>query len=229
MQQETKRKNLRATAKARENIQKKKAANTRNSILDAAEDVFNNKGYSQISLNEIAQIAGVTRGAVYWHFKNKEDLFNAMCERVRGPMRELLEKTIGDTVGNPIEQLERAHECFMQEMVNNSHYCKVTKILLLKCEHTEEATHILQNKREWRGYISALLQGALDNARKKGDLPEDLDVIMAVDIMFSSFWGMIGDWLVSPDRYQDIRQYARRRHSAMFDLFRFSPHLKKQA
>ena len=215
--------------KSKENLQKKKASDTRNSILDAAEDVFNDKGYSKTSLNEIAQVAGVTRGAIYWHFKNKEDLFNGMCERVRSPMRALLEKTVRHNVSeNPIGQLGQAHECLMQEMVSNPHYRKVTEILLLKCEHTDEATHILQNKREWRSYTSELLQAALESARQKGEMPEDLDVTMAVDVMFSSFWGMIGDWMVSPNRYQDIRQHARRLHSAMFDLFRYSPHLKKQ-
>ena len=89
-------------SRSKENIQKKKAADTRNSILDAAEDVFNDRGYSKTSLNEIALVAGVTRGAIYWHFKNKEDLFNEMCERVRTPMREQLEKAVADSAGNPI-------------------------------------------------------------------------------------------------------------------------------
>ncbi|MBS7328690.1 MAG: TetR family transcriptional regulator [Oxalobacter sp.] len=213
-------------SRSKENIQKKKAADTRNSILDAAEDVFNDRGYSKTSLNEIALVAGVTRGAIYWHFKNKEDLFNEMCERVRTPMREQLEKAVADSAGNPISQLRRTHDYIMQEMVNNPHYRKVVEILLLKCEHTSEATHILQNKRDWRNSVSDLLQTALENAKRQGELPEDLDVAMAVDMMFSSFWGMIGDWLVSPGRYQDIRQHARRRHKAMFDLLRFSPHLR---
>ena len=217
---------VRMVQKSKENIQKKKALDTKNSILDAAEDVFNDRGYSQTSLNEIAETAGVTRGAIYWHFKNKEDLFNEMCERVRKPMREQLEKAVADSAGNPVTQLRQTHDYIMQEMVDNQHYRKVVEILLLKCEHTHEATHILQNKRDWRNFVSNLLQTAFDNAKRQGELPEDLDVAMAVDIMFSSFWGMIGDWLVSPGRYPDIRQYARRRHQAMFDLLRCSPHLR---
>ena len=226
MQQEMPSGTLGMTQKTKGNIQKKKAADTRNSILDAAENVFNDRGYSQTSLNEIAEVAGVTRGAIYWHFKNKEDLFNEMCERVRKPMREQLEKAVGDSKENPIGQLRQTHECVMREMVDNPHYRKVVEILLLKCEHTSEATHILQNKRGWRNSVSDLLQTALENAKRQGELPEDLDVAMAVDIMFSSFWGMIGDWLVSPGRYPDIRRHARRLHKAMFDLFRCNPHLR---
>ena len=69
---------------------RKKTLETRDRILDAAEDVFNECGYSNTTLNEIAEAAGVTRGAIYWHFKNKEDLFQAMCLRIREPMDALI-------------------------------------------------------------------------------------------------------------------------------------------
>lgn len=48
-----------------ERVSKKKTQDTRDRILDAAEDVFNNRGYSSTTLNEIAEAAGVTRGAIY--------------------------------------------------------------------------------------------------------------------------------------------------------------------
>ena len=54
---------------------------TRNSLLDAAEHLFQARGVSRTSLNDIATAAGTTRGAIYWHFKDKADLFNAMMER----------------------------------------------------------------------------------------------------------------------------------------------------
>lgn len=53
---------------------KEDAFATRNSLLDAAEQVFYEQGVARASLNEIAQRAGATRGAVYWHFKDKLDL-----------------------------------------------------------------------------------------------------------------------------------------------------------
>ncbi|MDR3299114.1 MAG: TetR family transcriptional regulator, partial [Candidatus Accumulibacter sp.] len=59
---------------------------TRNAILDAAETVFQEHGVSRTSLAEVAVAAGVTRGAVYWHFTNKADLFDAMVQRVFGLM-----------------------------------------------------------------------------------------------------------------------------------------------
>ena len=65
---------------------KEDALATREALLDAAELVFEQRGVSRTSLSDIAKAAGVTRGAVYWHFKDKADLFNAMMERVTLPL-----------------------------------------------------------------------------------------------------------------------------------------------
>lgn len=54
---------------------KAEAAETRGAILAAAERLFFEKGVANSTLDEIATAAGVTRGAVYWHFESKSDLF----------------------------------------------------------------------------------------------------------------------------------------------------------
>ncbi len=55
---------------------KEQAQATRQHILDVALRLFSQQGVSSTSLAEIAKAAGVTRGAIYWHFKDKSDLFN---------------------------------------------------------------------------------------------------------------------------------------------------------
>ena len=69
------------------------AAETRNGILDAAERVFSERGVSHTSLEDIAQAAGVTRGAIYWHFKNKSQLFAAMVNRVSLPIEDMVRRS----------------------------------------------------------------------------------------------------------------------------------------
>ena len=65
---------------------KEEALATRHKLLDAAECLFQSQGVSRTSLQDIAVRAGATRGAVYWHFKDKADLFNAMMDRVTLPL-----------------------------------------------------------------------------------------------------------------------------------------------
>lgn len=65
---------------------KAEALATRQRLLDAAERLFDAQGVSRTSLHAIAQAAGLTRGAVYWHFKDKAALFNALMERAHLPL-----------------------------------------------------------------------------------------------------------------------------------------------
>jgi TetR/AcrR family acrAB operon transcriptional repressor len=70
---------------------KEEAAATRDSILDAAEKLFVEQGVSRTTLQHIASAAGVTRGAIYWHFDDKGALFNAMMERATLPLEAELQ------------------------------------------------------------------------------------------------------------------------------------------
>ncbi|MDP9108966.1 MAG: TetR family transcriptional regulator, partial [Pseudomonadota bacterium] len=70
---------------------KTEAVETRRRILDAAEQIFHVLGVPRTSLGDIATAAQVSRGAIYWHFANKAELFNAMYERVRLPMEAMVE------------------------------------------------------------------------------------------------------------------------------------------
>src|SRR4051794_1245695 len=87
---------------------------TRKRILAAARDEFARRGVTRTTLEHIAHAAGVTRGAIYWHFANKAELFNAMREQVMLPLVDrtdfaLLEGAEGDAL--------EAVECFMQNLV----------------------------------------------------------------------------------------------------------------
>lgn len=60
---------------------KEEALATRELLLDTAETIFLQRGVANTSLNDIACAAGLTRGAVYWHFEDKAALYNALMDR----------------------------------------------------------------------------------------------------------------------------------------------------
>lgn len=68
---------------------KEQAAETGRQILAAAEALFLDKGYDHVTLDEIAAAAGVTRGAIHWHFKNKQGLVEALRNAVQEPFVNL--------------------------------------------------------------------------------------------------------------------------------------------
>lgn len=73
---------------------KQQALETRQHILDVAMRLFSQQGVSATSLAQIAQAAGVTRGAIYWHFKDKSDLFGEIWD-FQSPALAILRVSIG--------------------------------------------------------------------------------------------------------------------------------------
>ena len=76
---------------------KEDAEKTRVALLASAERLFLDKGVAHTSLDQIARDAGVTRGAVYWHFQNKAHLFHEMLNQVRLPPEQMAERLCGCT------------------------------------------------------------------------------------------------------------------------------------
>lgn len=64
----------------------KEAAERRNEILDAAEELFVTKGYDKTSTNDILDKVKIARGTLYYHFKSKEDILNAMIDRINSSL-----------------------------------------------------------------------------------------------------------------------------------------------
>jgi AcrR family transcriptional regulator len=89
-----------------------KKAETRASLLRAAEDVFGRRGFQAASVDEVAEAAGFTKGAVYAHFESKEDLFLAMLdERFADRIDEI--RTVLSDEHEVAEQAREAGEGFM--------------------------------------------------------------------------------------------------------------------
>ncbi|MDP5008977.1 MAG: TetR family transcriptional regulator, partial [Glaciimonas sp.] len=113
---------------------KEEALETRTRILDAAVDVFYTRGVSHTSLADVATAAGVTRGAIYWHFKNKGDLFDAMCEQFRLPMEALITDSADESSVDPLGQFRVWCLFALEEAVHNPQTRKIFDIILNKCE-----------------------------------------------------------------------------------------------
>jgi AcrR family transcriptional regulator len=72
------------------------ARDTRRALLDTARQVFADHGFQATRTEEIVQRAGLTRGALYHHFRDKEDLFRAVHEEIVGEVTQLLRRRSGD-------------------------------------------------------------------------------------------------------------------------------------
>jgi len=206
---------------------KEKAQETRESILDAAEDVFYDKGVSNTSLADIAEVANVTRGAIYWHFKNKAELFDAMCSRVRGPLRDMVEEMAHEDTADPLGQMRKGGSCVMRQVVENPHYRKVLTILFHRCEFVDPEDPILIYQREWLAHGLSTIRNVMTNAKAKGQLPGDLDINLASLFLHITFDGLLNSWLFSPGSF-DLVSDSQRIHDAVWDSIKANPSLRQR-
>jgi TetR/AcrR family acrAB operon transcriptional repressor len=206
---------------------KEEALETRNRILDAAENVFHENGVSQTSLADIAQAADVSRGAIYWHFKNKSDLFDAMCERVRLPMEAMVEACKDDSEPDPLGQLRATCIFVLKEAVRNPHSRKVFDIIFHKCEFVDPNDPIAVRQQECFMKGMANIERILRNAIAREQLPRELDIRMAGVMLHATVDGLLDNWLFAPDSF-DLARNAERLTDACIDTLRYAPSLRKQ-
>ncbi|HYL17762.1 MAG TPA: TetR family transcriptional regulator, partial [Burkholderiales bacterium] len=177
---------------------KEEAQETRCHIIDTAEHVFSEKGVARTSLADIADAAGVTRGAIYWHFKNKSDLFGAMLDRVALPMEEMIRKAADESTADPLASLSDCCVYVLRQTVGDVQCRRVFEIVTRKCEYVEElhshATRILQCRTQGLHMI----ERALRNAMRKGQLPRHLNARRAALGLHAYVDGLIYDWLIAP-------------------------------
>jgi TetR/AcrR family transcriptional regulator, acrAB operon repressor len=204
---------------------KEEALETRNSILDAAERVFFEKGVSRTSLADIAQAAGVTRGAIYWHFANKGDLFTEMFDRVLLPLDELKAASLNPEEADPLGRLIDICIVCLRDTANDPRRRRVFDILFLKCEFVEEMGPVMARyQNNMRDGLESI-KGGLRNAISKGQLPADLDVTRAASTIHAFVSGSLRDMLFLPGAL-DFSEHAEKMVNAMFDALRLSPALR---
>lgn len=175
---------------------KEEAQETRNAILDAAELVFQEHGVSHTSLAEIATAAGVTRGAIYWHFANKADLFEAMSERVFDPLQARLAElqNSADADPDPIEMIRAMSLYFIERVASDPRNFRILEISWHKCEYVGEMAAIRDQHLECGNRYLATIETWFRLAREGGSLPAAVDPRCAAVGLISLVDGLIVNW-----------------------------------
>jgi len=178
---------------------KDEALETRERILDAAERVFQQKGVSRTSLNEVAAAAGVTRGAIYWHFENKAELFDAMILRAVEPFENLCagpEILIGKE--DPLAFVRDMSVQFLRRMASDRRYRQVFEIAWHKCEYVDEMAAIRDKHLEVGSRYLGVLETALRDAQAKGRVRADIDPHQAAVGLRALVDGLAINWTLDP-------------------------------
>ncbi|TXT41045.1 MAG: TetR/AcrR family transcriptional regulator acrAB operon repressor [Comamonadaceae bacterium] len=181
---------------------KEDAQATRHQLLEAAQRVFADKGVSRTSLQDIAQAAGVSRGAIYWHFKNKADLFNAMMECAILPMEQAMQRIGHDARQDPLVELERAMLQTMHSIATDASTRAIFEIATQKVEYVDELLAVKQRHAKCSADGTLEMQRSLQEAaaRRSVRLPIAADV--AALGLHALMVGLIHSWMLAPESFE---------------------------
>lgn len=175
---------------------KEDADATRNNLLDAAELVFYEKGVARASLNDIAQAAGATRGAIYWHFKDKLDLFNAMMDRVTLPLDQATEGDDGSGVP-PLDRLRHLIDFVQRSIAHDDRTRRVFEIALYRVEYVNELAGVRDRHIEGCAGFQTQIERNLRLAAEELQVTMAMDATTAAIGLRAIFEGLMQSWLLS--------------------------------
>lgn len=177
---------------------KEEAKATRSCILDAAERLFQERGVAATSLQQIAAAAGVTRGAVYWHFHDKADLFDAMIQRVVLPMETEASPLLEGADGDPLGRLREHLAVLLRHFSGNEQMRRVFDIAVNRVEYVGELAEARERKQASRRAYLERLRGVMAAAQRRGQLAPGLDPETATAGLFALVDGLIRGWAENP-------------------------------
>ena len=150
---------------------KEDAELTRQRIINAAREVFLVRGVSKSTLEHIATQAEVTRGAVYWHFKNKTDIFHAIRDQVFLPLIDRMDDTLNiESSVDALTQIEKSLCDTVRELNENIEMRQTYEIMMIKCEYVDEFATVLQQILGNCSSITQKIQLAYERAQSQNIL-----------------------------------------------------------
>ena len=173
---------------------------TRQEIIAAARRVFAARGVSRTTLALIAKEAGVTRGAIYWHFKNKPDLFFAMMEQVSLPLIDRIDGNLpADSPGDPLLGIQ-ASMIEILRLLKEDEVARTTfEIVVLKCEYVDEFASLDSRVIKTGCAFIEKATRAYADARKRGLLREGIDPAQCALESYTFMKGLVQLWLSDVD------------------------------
>ncbi|MEL6270053.1 MAG: TetR/AcrR family transcriptional regulator [Chloroflexota bacterium] len=158
---------------------------TRERILDAALNVFSNKGYHDTRLDEIVDESGTSKGSIYHYFPNKEKLFVALVDK----FTDLLERKVQDAVPDGAPAMERVDAALCAVLATFGKYRRPAKILLIQASGL--GTVFEQKRMDVHDRFSNLIKSYLDEAVAQGELT-DVDT----EIVSRAWMGAINELVI---------------------------------
>ena len=204
---------------------KEEANQTRCNLLDSALNVFYEKGVSQASLDEVAKTAGVTRGALYWHFKNKEELFDALFQihslNIERQMKLVLQPNPDH---DPLTLLFKGILEYFNDLTKDPYLQKFCALMHPSLGSSKDNDTTIQLIHQYHAHWDEVFIQVLNECKRLKILNEKLNVERAWLMIVTTITGLTIKWLDNPKAF-NLLLHAEPILLSCFDSLKQSPHL----
>lgn len=180
---------------------KQQALETRNHILDAAIERFSEHGVAKTSLADIANTAGVTRGAIYWHFKNKSDLLNEIWAQSESGLKDLEHEYQLKYPSDPLSVMKAMLTYVLEATARDRRRRSLMEIIFHKCEFVGEMATLQFMQQTLFLECYDKIEDVLRECMTAGQLPENLDTRRTAIVLRGYMTGIMENWLFMPDSF----------------------------
>jgi TetR/AcrR family acrAB operon transcriptional repressor len=193
---------------------REEALETRARIIDAAERVFHKRGVAHASLEDIAAAAKVTRGAIYWHFKDKAELFDAMMSRVVLPVEDLLESAGDCAKSDPLALLRRATVNVLMRTARDKRTQRIFDIAYHRCEYVGDAAGVRERHIASQNQCLKSIEAGFRACVAAGQLAPGVSPRVAAIGAMSLVSGLIANYVLDPASFP-----LKRHAEALVDIY----------
>jgi TetR/AcrR family acrAB operon transcriptional repressor len=179
---------------------KEEAAETRESLLKAALTVFDRKGYASTTLQDVAKEAVVTRGAIYWHFGGKAELYNAFMDEYSAQAGQIVQVAVAEG-GSLVDVLRRIFVRLLAAVESDPALRAVMEISLFNTERTAELMEPQQQQLESGRALLAGIAEAMRQGIDSAELCQDIDPAEMGRAFIACQNGLIHMWLLDPKTF----------------------------
>lgn len=174
---------------------------THDRILDCAESLFVQRGVSRTALQDIADAAGVTRGAIYWHFTDKAGLFGAMLQRAKMPFESAMQSLNESGAHDPLGDLEKYALIVFRLAETDIRARRVFEIATLKVEYVDDMSAVRTRRAEMAAQWMAHTESRLRTAIESGHVDGRVDPRNVALGLWALIDGLLRAWMVEPTAF----------------------------
>lgn len=180
---------------------------SRQRILEAAARVFARKGFQRASLDEIAAEAALTKGAIYWHFRSKNDLFSSLLKQRfqhnTAPMPEELVRVLAAT---DVASRKRGIVAMLTGMIRRIREDADWPRLYLEFLSQSRAKDVAAPLRELAEHGRDIARGMVQQMQAGGLARSDLDADMLAAFWCALMDGYLLAWVMNPEGFEAENQ-----------------------